>query len=85
MLDKIKVKEYMFHIFAKSMEALCISAAAMSFILASMAAMGDPCFSSLISSRTDHVPVRDKIKLENNGKHLIAVEDFYIEVASAGQ
>ena len=39
-------------------------------ILTSLAAMGDPCFSSFILSRTDHVPVRDKIKLEKRGRTL---------------
>jgi len=48
----------------KSVQSLCISAAAIGVILTTMPAMGDPWFSSFILSRTDNVPVRDKIKLE---------------------
>ena len=59
-----------FALSVKSEQSLHISAAAIGLILTSLAAMGDPCFSSFILSRTDHVPVRDKIKLEKRGRAL---------------
>ena len=37
---------------AKSVQSLCNSAAAITVILRSLAALGDPCFSSFILSRT---------------------------------
>ena len=49
---------------SKSVRSLCTSAAAIEVILGSPAALGDPCFSSFILSRTGTWSVRDKIKSE---------------------
>ena len=62
---------------AKSVQSLCTSAAAIGVILESLAALGDPCFSSFILSRTGTWSVRDKIKLEKRRRALESTKFYF--------
>ena len=67
----------------KSVQSSCTSAAAVGVILGSLAALGDPCFSSFILSRTGTWSVRDKIKLDKHGPPIAAMLAKMNEIAAA--